>query len=51
MRTLLNEIDWYVMNDMTPEEAWQYFSSNFNLIIERTVPKSSNKLKYKNSYK
>ena len=29
MRSLLDGIDWYVMNDMTPEEAWQYFSSNF----------------------
>ena len=30
MRSLLEEIDWYVMNDMTPEEAWQYFSCHFN---------------------
>ena len=41
MRSLLDGIDWYVMNDMTPEEAWQYFSSNFNTIIDRAVPKSS----------
>ena len=50
MRSLLDGIDWYVMNDMTPEEAWQYFSSNFNTIIDRAVPKSSNKVKYKNVY-
>ena len=25
MRSLLDEIDWYTMNGMTPEEAWQYF--------------------------
>ena len=36
------------MNDMTPEEAWKYFSSNLNSIIDRTVPKSSNKVKYEN---
>ena len=32
------------MNDMTPEEASKYFSSNLNSIIDRTVPKSSNKV-------
>ena len=37
MRSLLEEIDWHVMNDMTPEEAWQYFSCHFNTIIDRTV--------------
>ena len=50
MRSLLEEIDWRVMNDMTPEEAWQYFSCHFNTIIDRTVPKSSNKIKYQNIY-
>ena len=34
MRSMLDGIDWFVMNDMTPEEAWGYFSSNFNTIIE-----------------
>ena len=32
MRSLLEEIDWHVMNDdMTPEEAWQYLSLHFIL--------------------
>ena len=43
----LEEIDWNVMNDMTPEEAWQYFSCNFHTIIDRTISKSSSKVKYK----
>ena len=41
------------MNDMTPEEAWQYFYSNFNTIIDRSVPMPSlvaNKVKYKTIY-
>ena len=50
MRSLLAEIDWHVMNDMTPEEAWQYFSCHFNVIIDRTVPKSSDKVKYQSIY-
>ena len=43
MRSLLEEIDWHVMNDMTPEEAWQYFSCHFNTIIDRTVPNLATK--------
>ena len=50
MRFLLDEINWYAMNDMTPDEAWQYFFNNFNTIIDRTVPKSNSKVKYKNVY-
>ena len=50
MRSLLHEIDWYTMNDMTSEEAWEFFFDNFNAIIENTVPKSNNKVKYKNVY-
>ena len=50
MRFLLDEINWYAMNDMAPDEAWQYFFNNFNAIIDRTVPKSNSKVKYKNVY-
>ena len=50
MRSLSEEIDWHVMNDIILEEAGQYFSCYFNSIIDRTVPKSSNK-KYQNIYK
>ena len=51
MRSLVHEIDWYTMNDMTSEEAWEFFFENFNAIIDDTVPKSNNKvIKYKNIY-
>ena len=38
MRSLLQEINWENMEDMTAELAWKYFSEHFYNIISQTVP-------------
>ena len=37
MRSLLQEVNWENMEDMTAELAWKYFSEHFNNIISQTV--------------
>ena len=50
MRSLLQEINWDVLDDMTAELARKYFSDHFNNIISQTVPTTCNRPKYKNFY-